>query len=481
MLKQLETPVERTVFWTAITLFMVAVFAGILAEEPLFFGVPVAFLLAYQLVINYRSIFYLLLIVTPPAVEYYSDSGFSTTLPTEPLMIILMFTFIFLVIMDKKNVSRDFLLHPVTIILYIHYAWIFITMLYSTDVVISLKFLLAKTWYVIAFYFLGGLVVKNVNDFKKVFWCLFIPTLALVISTLIRHWNYQFRFSEVNKTMVPWFRNHVNYAVFLALMLPFIFIASKWYEKYSWERMLLNLSKVLFLLAIYFSYTRSSWLSVGAAFIALFIIRFNKLIPAIAVTAVGVLLFVITLMHNNRYLDYAPEFSKTIYHSDFSEHMAATTTLQDVSSAERIYRWVAAVHMIKDKPVMGFGPGEFYDNYRHYAVNKFITYISRNDEHSTVHNYYLMVTVEQGFIGLAIWLTFIITILVYGQKLFNRAKDKADKNFILALTLSIITILVNISLSDLIEADKIGTSFFLFIALIVNMDIYLKKKNAVEL
>ena len=477
MLKQLDQPVERTIIWTAIALFIVTVFAGILTEEPLFFAAPVAFLIAYQLVINYKVIFYILLIVTPPAVEYYSDSGFSTTLPTEPLMIILMFTFIFIVSMKKEIVSRKFLLHPVTIILYIHYLWILITMIYSTDVVISLKFLLAKTWYVVTFYFLAGLIIKNVNDFKKVFWCLFVPTLVLVISTLLRHWNYQFRFSEVNKTMVPWFRNHVNYAVFLALLLPFIFIASKWYEKYSWQRMLLNFSKVVFLLAIYFSYTRSSWLSVGAAFIALFIIRHNKLIPAIAIASTGVIIFVISLIHNNRYLDYAPEFSKTIYHSDFSEHMAATTTLQDVSSAERIYRWVAAIHMIKDKPVMGFGPGEFYDNYRHYTVNKFITYISRNDEHSTVHNYYLMVTVEQGFIGLAIWITFIFTILVYGQKLYLRAKEKQDKNFIMALTLSIITILVNISLSDLIEADKIGTSFFLFIALLVNMDIYLKNKK----
>lgn len=239
--------------------------------------------------------------------------------------------------------------------------------------------------------------------------------------------------------------------------------------------MLIKFGIVVLLAGIYFSYTRSSWLSVVGAFGAYFLIRKNLLMPAVIVSIAGVIMFAIVMLHDNKYLDYAPDYQKTIYHSNFSDHMESTISLEDVSSAERIYRWVAAIHMIGDKPWLGFGPGQFYFNYKPYTVNKFETYISRNDEHSTVHNYYLQVTVEQGFPGTVIWMILLIAILYLGQQLYHKYTDKHIKNLALALTLSIITIIVNIALSDLIEADKIGTSFFFFMAILVNLDLQAPK------
>ncbi len=68
---------------------------------------------------------------------------------------------------------------------------------------------------------------------------------------------------------------------------------------------------------------------------------------ATSLTMVGVILFIIVMLHNNNYLAYAPDFKKTIYHANFSDHMESTATLEDVSSAERIYRWIAGVKMIE--------------------------------------------------------------------------------------------------------------------------------------
>ena len=133
--------------------------------------------------------------------------------------------------------------------------------------------------------------------------------------------------------------------------------------------------------------------------------------------------------------------------------------------------------MIEERPYLGFGPGQFYFNYKEYTINKFETYISRNPERSTVHNYYLQVTVEQGFIGLTIWVVLLVYILYLGQKLYNRFTDKQYKYLAMVLTLSIITIIVNIALSDLIEADKIGTMFFMMMAILVNLDLMLKRNS----
>ncbi len=473
-------PVEINIFITAAILGITAMFAGILLYEPLFYLVPVAFLFAYQLILNYKYIFYLLLIATPASIEYYAPSGFSTTLPTEPIMVVFMLTFLFFIFLKQEVFDGKFISHPLTIILLIHFVWIIVTTIFAADIVISLKYLLAKTWFIVTFYFISALVIKNLDDFKTVFWCLFAPTLLLVIYTLINHMHYQFRFSEVNKTMVPFFRNHVNYAVFVALILPYLFVAATWYKKYTWQKMVINLGKMIFLLGIYFSYTRSSWLSIGGAIAAFFLVRYNKLMPAVTITVMGVIFFAIYMLHNNNYLSYAPDYKKTIYHTDFTEHMESTMTLEDVSSAERIYRWVAAIHMIKEKPYIGFGPGQFYFNYKEYTINKFETYISGNPERSTVHNYYLQITTEQGFPGIFIWTILLVFIMYMGQKLYNRFTDKRYKYLVMGITLSVVTIIVNISLSDLIEADKIGTLFFMNMAILVNLDLYRKRNPESE-
>ncbi|MBC8173048.1 MAG: O-antigen ligase family protein [Chitinophagales bacterium] len=467
---------DKNIIFTASAILLASVVCAILANEILFCLIPIAFLVTFQLLINFRPLFYILLITTPAALEYSFAGGFSTDLPTEPLQIILMFTFLFYVILRKERIDKNFLQHPVTILLAIHFLWICITTIFSTDILVSLKYVLAKAWYIVTFYFITSFIIKSVKEFKTAFWCLLIPTFILVIYTLYNHYLYAWSFSDVNKTMFPWFRNHVNYAVFLALMFPFLILAITWYKKYSWQKIFLKLSVVIFLFAIYFSYTRSSWLSLIAAGFCFVLMKINWLRGGVSIAIICAIGFVIYMLHDNTYLDYAPDFKKTIYHSNFEDHMASTATLEDVSSAERIYRWIAATKMIEDKPVTGFGPAQFYDNYKEYTVNKFLTYISKNEEKSTVHNYYLQITVEQGFTGLAIWIILLITVLFYGQNIYNRAIDKEDKYFVMAITLSFITILVNISLSDLIEANKIGTLFFMNMALIVNMDLYIRKK-----
>ncbi|MBC8046610.1 MAG: O-antigen ligase family protein [Fimbriimonadaceae bacterium] len=472
---------DKNILIAFASILFISIFGAILANEILFCFVPVAFLLTYQLLVDFRPVFFLLLLATPVSMEFALEGGLSTDIPTEPLQVILMFTFIFYIILKKENISKAFINHPLTIILLVHFAWIIITTIFSENINVSFKYLLAKTWYISTFYFVAAHIIKSPEIFKTAFWCLFISSLAVVIYTLNNHYHYNFSFSEVNKTMYPYFRNHVNYAVFLALMVPFLFYAQTWYAKYTWQKILIRLGIILFLTAIYFSYTRSSWLSIIAAAGCFILMKKNYLKPAVIFAVFGAIVFVIFMMHDNKYLDYAPDFKKTIYHSNFEAHMESTMTLEDVSSAERIYRWIAATKMIGDKPVLGFGPGQFYDNYKEYTVNKFLTYISRNEERSTVHNYYLQITVEQGFIGLTIWVVLLVAVLFYGQNLYNRAKERNDKLFIMAVILSFVTILVNISLSDLIEADKIGTLFFMEIALLVNMDIYLKQKLVKQL
>ena len=86
---------------------------------------------------------------------------------------------------------------------------------------------------------------------------------------------------------------------------------------------------------------------------------------------------------------------------------------------------------------------------------------------------FLMLLTEQGFVGMIIfiWLTILSSC---GKKLLS-IPDKNDKNFMLTLIASMIIIYVQLMLSDLVEALKIGVFFFINLALIVRLDVKYKK------
>ena len=121
----------RRIVQTGSFLLLASILGALLTNEPLWLLAPVAFLITCQLIIDFRPVFYLLLLVTPGALEYHFESGFSTDIPTEPLEIVLMFTFIFLVILKGELLQRKFLLHPVAIVLYFHLGWILVATIYS--------------------------------------------------------------------------------------------------------------------------------------------------------------------------------------------------------------------------------------------------------------------------------------------------------------------------------------------------------------
>ena len=460
---------QRILTWGALVI-LGSTLAALLFKLPALMAIPLGVGGLALWFYDFRPFAYLLWAATPLSIEMLVGDSFSAALPTEPLMLILAGSFLVWLLLRYKQVPWQRFRHPIVTVLGLHLGWLLVATMFSVDHTVSLKWMAAKLWYVFAFFGVTVLLVKKPVHFRTLFWFLFIPALFTVIWTLTRHAGRNFSFADVNLSMEPFYRNHVNYAVFVALVTPYVWMAVSWYPKWSWPRMLLLISRWLFPLAIYLSYTRSSWISLVVGMVAYVLMRRNALRQASLVALMALLGTCGWLLQNNRYLDYAPDFSKTIYHDDFADHMAATATLQDVSSAERIYRWVAGWYMFLDKPVTGFGPGNFYPNYQNYTISSFYTYISRNEEQSTVHNYYLLTLLETGLIGCILFFTLIYVALFSAQRAYIRLRDPDARTLMMAATISLVTILVNLFFSDLVEADKIGTMFFAALALIVALD-----------
>jgi O-antigen ligase len=144
--------------------------------------------------------------------------------------------------------------------------------------------------------------------------------------------------------------------------------------------------------------------------------------------------------------------------------------MKDLSTAERSYRWIAGVRMIKDSWMTGFGPGSFFSEYKSYTLPAFKTWVSKNAEHSTVHNYFLLLIIEQGVIGLLLFLLLLGFLFWYAQKIFHRTDDPFWKNSVGAVA-AILTMICTVNfLSDLIETDKVGSVFYMCIAFLIVAD-----------
>ena len=437
--------------------------------------IPFGLMIAYMAVINFKLLYFFLLAVIPPSIEYSFSGSLGTDLPDEPMMIGLMFVTIIFILSNYKSLPTGFFANFLIIVLGVHVFWFFISAINSVNTVVSIKVFVAKLWYVITFCFLTALVVRTKKDLLTAFWCLFIPLTLLIIQVIARHGLQGFSFEEINKPMMPFFRNHLNYAAIVSIIFPFILWARGEYAKGSFIRRLLTASALLYIVAVYLSYTRTCYLALALIVPFYWVVRYQMMKPVLAITAIGITGVMLFLFTSNNYLKFAPEFQETIIHDEFGAHLSSTFEGKDVSSMERVYRWVAATRMFKDHPYMGFGPGNFYPYYKSYTVTSFETYVSDNPERSTAHNYTLLLLTEQGAIGLAIFLFLTAVIFIYGENVYHRIKDKDDKRIAMAMLVILAMVYVNLTLSDMLETDKVGPFFFICIAVLVTVDIRNRK------
>lgn len=432
---------------------------------------PFGLMVAFAAVTNFKLLYYILLASLPVSIEFSFSSSLATDLPDEPLMVGLMLVTIIYLVRNPQALPKGFFVHTLMLALLVHLFWIFTTAITSVQPVISLKVFLSKIWYIASFTVLTVIVIKTEEDLKRAFWCIFIPLTFGILVVIVRHAMMGFSFEDINKPMWPFFRNHVNYAAIVTIFLPFIWLARQWYPKGTFKYRLLGFSILLYVVAIYLSYTRTCYIALMLILPFVFVLKRKLLKPALIAAVVLGTVVVSYLMHDNKYLDFAPDYNETIIHDEFGDHLSSTFEGKDVSSMERVYRWVAIMQMYEDRPVFGFGPGNFFPYYMKYTVSSFETYVSDNPERSTAHNYFLLLLAEQGIVGVLIFIGLTIIIFAYGDTVYHRMVNEADKRVVMILLVVMAMIYMNLMLSDLLESDKVGPFFFMALGLLVAYDI----------
>ncbi len=458
--------------------FFCCISAFAYTSEFLWLIPPFALAFAAWPVLNWKSFFLFMIFAIPLSAEVtFLNGRLATTVPDEQMMWLLVPIIILVILYRPRTLPSWFLRHPLTLILFLQFVWLIVAVLFSENLLPSLKFLAAKSWFLLSYLILPVLVFRSKKDLKKAFLLFVIPVTLHAIFAFCWHYKSNFGFFESNRVVKPFYQNHVDYSTILSMVFPLLLIAYQMVKGKKWLRILLLVTIIFYLPAIYFASARAAMLAVVFALAINWFVR--KKIVMSMMTAGFLLLFTLIgfLAHNNKYFNLRPDFHTTATQESFIETVTASFAGKDMSSMERFYRWIASVRMSADRPLTGVGPNNFYDHYKGYAITMFKTWVSRNEEKSTTHNYFLFMLVEQGWPAMILYGVLVFGVLYHGQRMYHEARDPFYKKAIMGLIMVFAAGFVNNFFSELIETHKVGALFYISIASLIVIDHLSRQRN----
>jgi hypothetical protein len=300
-------------------------------------AIPFVLLLLILYIFSLDNVLLLITFATPFAINLQdADFGISISLPSEPLMFGVLLLFL-LKLLHERFYDHRIMKHPVTIAIMINLIWIFITCFTSEIPIVSIKFMIARLWFVVPFYFAGILLFMDLKNMRKFHWLYIIPLILVIFYTLYNHSTYGFDKPHSNMVMKPFYNDHTAYGAIIALFLP-VFAGLSFSRQFKTSlRLAAFIILAIMLTGIIFSYSRAAWLSVAAALVVYVLVRFHIRFYWVLLTLVtGIGLF---FMFQYQFIDKL-EKNKQDSSTDFLKHVESISNISsDASNLERINRW----------------------------------------------------------------------------------------------------------------------------------------------
>ncbi len=434
-------------------------------------AVPFVLLLLILYIFSLDTVLLLITFLTPFAVNLQeADFGLTISLPGEPLMMGVLLLFI-MKLLHERFYDHRIMKHPVSIAIVINLIWLFITCFTSEIPIVSMKFMIARLWFVIPFFFAGILLFTDQKNIKKFLWLYTIPLLIVIFYTLYNHSTYGFDKPHSNMVMKPFYNDHTAYGAIIAMFLPVFtgFALSRQFNKsYRWISFIVL---AILVTGIIFSYSRAAWISVAGALAVYILVRLRiRFYWVLAALVVGIGLF---FMFRFQFLDKL-EKNKQDSSTDFIEHVQSISNISsDASNLERINRWAAAIRLFKEKPVFGWGPGTYQFVYAPYQRSKEKTIISTNyGDMGNAHSEYIGPMAESGVLGMITFLGIVITSIITGFRIYRRGESKQIRIIGLLIALGLISYYIHGLMNNFLDTDKASVPFWAFTAILVAIDIY---------
>ena len=434
----------------------------------------------YFLLFRIDLLIYLMAFATPFSI-IFTDTKINVglSIPAEIIMLLLTLLFFIRLLYDVR-LERKIVLHPISLVIYLYLAWMLITSITSEIPLVSFKFLASKIWFITACYFCVIQLIRN--DFRKIiifFNCYAVALGMVILITTIKFALMGFPKRGMHWIMYPFYNDHTAYGAAIAFFIPLVIALFTVDGKTTWKKFYYIVLIAVLLMGLYFSYCRAAWLSIIAAFTVLAVI---KLRIKFSWLVIGLALLCSTLYYFSDDILYKMGRNTQDSSRDFSEHIKSISNITtDASNVERLNRWVSAFGMIRDRPVLGWGPGTYQFVYAGYQKNKYKTIITTNfGDGGNAHSEFIGPCAEMGFPGVIIVIILMITVFIVGIKAYIRAKDKVPKTLALFAVIALISYYIHGIMNNFLDTDKLSLPFWSAMAVIVVVDVMRDKPLTVN-
>ena len=445
----------------------------LLAALPLVVGI-VALSLAR------KDLLLLGLVATVPLslnLEQLELGGVGFYLPTEPILFGLLLLFA----LDRIRgipLMPGLDGHPVTRWIQLMFVWLAITTVLSWDPVVSLKFTVARAWFVAGFFFLLVPIVTSGKRQEQFVLLYLVPLLGVILYTVIRHAGYGFDKQAGHWVMEPFYKDHTSYGAVLAMFwFPVLALLLK-PNRQAIAKLGLALAFLILTAGLILSFTRAAWVSVAAAAalgaLMMLGVKLRTLIFG-GIVAAGLLLLswdqlLISLERNDQ--DSS---------DDLTEHVESISNVSsDASNLERINRWSCALSLWSERPLVGWGPGTYQFVYAPHQRSEHRTIISTNNaDRGNAHSEYLGPLAEQGIPGTVIVLGLLLACCNMGFRTYRalRHHDRWRALWALSLYLGLMTYFIHGVLNNYLDTDKASAPFWGFLAILVVLDLEIRRNG----
>ena len=421
----------------------------------------------------------LLVFLTPlsiPLSKIVDGLAIDMYLPTEPILFGILILFIAKLILEKKF-DPKIIYHPVSIAIYFNLLWLLITSITSTMFDVSIKFFVARLWFIVTFYFIASQIFINFKQIKKYYWLYISSFLIVIFYAWIRLSEFGlFNQKAAHWVVNPFYNDHTSYGSVLAMYLPFLILFSFTSVFPRNKRRIGFIIASVFAFAIILSYTRATWVSLIPAFGLWAVMKLKIKFKTIA----GITVLIIILFFTyQKQIFMKLEKNRQESASKIGGHVSSISNISsDASNLERINRWNSAIRMFKEKPIFGWGPGTYMFQYAPFQHSKEKTIISTNlGTRGNAHSEYLGPLSESGILGMLSFIIIIAFTIYTAIKVYSKTNNKEVRFFALVSLLGLVTYYTHGFLNNFLDTDKASVPFWGFTAIIVALDVYHRNKE----
>lgn len=467
------------IFYKYAIIFILINAVFIYYESFYFALIPFALVIAFFAAVSLDKVLMFVVALVPlsfPLREYAPNLPIDFWIPTEPLLFGILILFIFKMITERKF-DRRILRHPISLAIYVNIGWMAVTVVTSSMPVVSLKFLVARLWFVVAFYFIATQLFRKIKNIKNYIWLYALPLIIVMFYAIGRHITIGlFDKTAAHYVMNPFFTDHTSYGAIMAMFIPVLVGLGTRGNYAQTKKLLIWVVIMIYLTAFIFSYTRAAWLSIVAAFGVWALVRLKIKFKFVLITALGIAMILLAfrteiLISMNQNTQDSSQ--------NMEEHLQSMSNIRtDASNLERINRWNSALRMFAERPLFGWGPGTYMFNYASFQRSYELTLISTNaGDLGNAHSEYIGPLSESGLLGSLTYILLIIVVMRSGFKLYHRLEDTELRTLVLSAILGLFTYYLHGFLNNFLDTDKASAPFWGFTALIVAVDVYHSNKT----